>query len=153
MSVSSPPSGPIYSTRFKIVAAVILTIAGALAVIAYLVATDESGDSGAGTGSGGTSEFVEDLIPQENTQVVQQSTIGIDLATGWQGVLRLSGQEIPADQLVVSQALNQITFTPGPGKVVQSLSPGRLCAQALVWRSAAGRDNSERTVSWCFQVV
>jgi hypothetical protein len=150
MSRPAPTAGPIYSTRFKIVAAIVILVATGLLTIAYLVATD---DDDALSGSGGTREFVEALIPPENSQILQQSTVGIDLAPGWQGVLRLGGQEIPEDQLTVTEALNQVTFTPGPGKVMESLAPGRLCVQALVWRSAAGRDGSERSVHWCFEVV
>jgi hypothetical protein len=151
MPVSSPPSGPTYSTRFKIVAAVALTLAVALLTTAYLVATDEDGSSI--SESGGTGEFVEALLPPENSQVVQQSPVGIDLAPGWEGVLRVGGQTIPEDQLAVTAALNQVTFIPGPGKVLEALTPGRMCAQALVWQSALGRENGERTVSWCFEVI
>ncbi|MGH9212321.1 MAG: hypothetical protein ACRD2C_16810 [Acidimicrobiales bacterium] len=150
MSRPPAPAGPIYSTQFKIVAAVVVVVATGLLSFAYLLATE---DDEPGSGSGATSEFVEALLPPENSQVVQQSTVGIDLEPGWQGVLRLGGQDIPEDQLAVSASLNQVTFTPGPGQVLESLTPGRLCAQALVWRSASGRGNGERTVHWCFEVI
>lgn len=153
MGVSSAPpstSGPVYSRRFKVVAAVVLAAATALFSSAYLVATEDDDPTDASGGNGG---FVESLIPDEDSQVVQQSTIGIDLATGWQGVLRLNGQEVPDDQLTRDQALNLVQFTPGPEKMMERLPIGRNCVQALVWRSAAGRGNGERTISWCFEVI
>jgi hypothetical protein len=150
MSRTTAPPGPIYSTRFKIVAALVIVAATALASWAYLLATEEDEP---GSGGGETSEFVETLIPSENSQALQQATIGIDLAPGWQGILRLDGQEIPESQLRVTSSLNQVTFTPGPGQIVDSLAPGRRCVQALVWQSSQGRGNSERTVHWCFEVV
>lgn len=150
MSRTSAPAGRIYSTRFKIVAAVVVVVATGLLSWAYLLASE---DDEPGSGSGATSEFVEALLPMENSQALQQATIGIDLAPGWQGVLRLDGQDIPESQLRTTSALNQVTFTPGPGQVVESLTPGRRCVQALVWRSSQGRGSSERTVHWCFEVV
>jgi hypothetical protein len=154
MSPSSSPlstSGPVYSRRFKVVAAVVLAAAIALFSAAYLVATEDDDDPS--RASSGSRAFVEDLLPPEDSQVVQQSTVGIDLATGWQGVLRLNGEEVPDDQLTQNQALNLVQFTPGSGKVLERLPIGRMCVQALVWRSAAGRGNGERTVSWCFEVI
>ena len=156
MTTPSTPSGtrrstgPVYSTRFKLVAAAIAVVVAVLSVVVYLLARDATDPP---LGSGGSTDFVESLLPPNGSQVLQQSTVGIDLASGWEGILRIGGQDIPEDQLTVSTALNQVTFTPGPDKVLEALSPGRLCAQALVWRSAAGRANSERTVSWCFEVV
>ena len=36
---------------------------------------------------GGDRAVVEDLIPRRNAQVPQQSGVGIDLVTGWDGTL------------------------------------------------------------------
>jgi hypothetical protein len=154
MSVSSAgpsTSGPVYSRRFKVVAAVVLAAATALFTAAYLMASE--GDDDPGRATGGRGVFVEALLPPEDSQVVQQSTVGIDLATGWQGVLRLNGEEVPEDELTRDQALNLVQFTPGSGKLMERLPIGRNCAQALVWRSAAGRGDGDRTISWCFEVI
>ena len=161
---SSPPAppGPFrYSTRFKIVAVAILAVAIVLGVVAYGLASDSTDDPVAS--SGGTREFVEQLIPPGDSQVLQQGTVGIDLVTGWTGELTIDDVAIPSSDLdsgqqestgdTVSSGLERITFTPGAGKVMESLPLGPVCAEAIVWDRAAGRANSQRTVSWCFEVI
>jgi hypothetical protein len=143
------------------VAGAILALVAVLGVVAYQMASDSSDDPVAS--SGGTREFVEQLIPPGDSQVLQQGTVGIDLVTGWTGELTVDDVPIPASDLdaaqdqssgdTVSSGLERITFTPGPGKVMDSLPLGPICAQAVVWDRAAGRDNSQRTVSWCFEVI
>ena len=149
-----------YTTRFKIVAVVILTLVTVLGVVAYGIASDSSDDPVAS--SGGTREFVEQLIPTSDSQVLQQGTVGIDLVSGWTGELTVDDVAIPPSDLdagdsspgsTVSTGLERITFTPGPGKVMESLPLGPICAKAVVWDRAAGRSNSERTVNWCFEVI
>jgi hypothetical protein len=149
-----------YSTRFKIVAAAVMAVVAVLGVVAYRLAADSSDDPVAS--SGGTREFVEQIIPTNDSQVLQQGTVGIDLVTGWTGELTIDNVPIPASDLdvgdntsseTVSSGLERITFTPGPGKALESLPLGPVCAQAVVWERSAGRDNSQRTVSWCFEVV
>ena len=160
---ASPPAAPApyrYTTRFKITAVVILAVVAVLGVVAYGIASDSSGDPVAS--SGGTREFVEQLIPPGGSQVLQQGTVGIDLVSGWTGELSIDGVAIPASDLdtgqegpgdTVSSGLERLTFTPGPSKVMEDLPLGPVCAQAVVWDRAAGRDNSQRTVSWCFEVI
>jgi hypothetical protein len=155
------PRGPFrYSTRFKVVAVLILAVVAVLGVVAYGMASDSTDDPVAS--SGGTREFVEQLIPPGDSQVLQQGTIGIDLVSGWTGELTIDNVAIPPSDLdagedspgdTVSTGLERITFTPGPDKVMESLPLGQVCAQAIVWDRAAGRENSQRTVSWCFEVV
>jgi hypothetical protein len=152
-----------YSTRFKIVAVVVLAVVAVLGVVAYQMASGSSDDPVAS--SGGTREFVEQLVPPGDSQVLQQGTVGIDLVSGWTGELSVDGVPIPASDLdtgdgssdgssdTVSSGLERVTFTPGPGKVMESLPLGPVCAQAVVWDRAAGRANSQRTVSWCFEVI
>jgi hypothetical protein len=160
-SAPSGPSAPFrYSTRFKIVAVAILALVAVLAFVAYGMASDSTDDPVAS--SGGTREFVEQLIPAGDSQVLQQGTVGIDLVTGWTGELSIDDVVIPGSDLdsgqdpspdEVSSGLERLTFTPGAGKVMASLPLGPVCAEAIVWERAAGRANSQRTVSWCFEVV
>jgi hypothetical protein len=98
---------------------------------------------------GGT---IERLIPTPDAKVLQQDTIGIDLAPGHEGVLSLDGVPIPEDQLLVVPALNQVTFTPGPGKDYEQLPAGEHCLTARYWRSDTGPQQSTLR-SWCFTVV
>jgi hypothetical protein len=157
------PQGPAapfrYSTRFKIIAVVVLAVVAVMVVVAYNLAADSTGDPVAS--SGGTREYVERIIPQNDSQVLQQGTVGVDLVTGWTGELTIDNVAIPASDLDADEAaggnvasgLERITFTPGPGKVLEALPEGPVCAKAIVWDRSAGRGNSQHTVSWCFEVV
>src|ERR687897_3481545 len=91
MPPTSPPTSP-YSTRFKLVAVAVLAVAVALFVGAFLTMED-SGDDPV-LSSTGDDAVVENLIPRRNSQVPQQSTIGIDLVPDWTGTLVLNGTEI-----------------------------------------------------------
>jgi hypothetical protein len=152
-----------YSTRFKIVAGLVLAVVAVLVVVAYGMAASD--DNETQVGSGGTREFVESLSPPNGSQLLQQGTVAIDLVTGWTGELSIDETPIPTTQLdqgtdgdetsgsTVPNGLERIAFTPGPGKVFETLPKGPVCAQAVVWERSAGRENSERTVSWCFEVL
>lgn len=142
---SSAPS--LYSTRFKILAAALLALAIAAFVAAYLTTSDS--DEG---GSGTDGEFVERLLPERDTQIVQQGTVGIDLAPGWEASLTIDGTAIPADDLDITTSLNLVQFTPGEDKAMRTLPVGNVCAQARAWETATGPDDA-RTVSWCFDVI
>jgi hypothetical protein len=151
---ASPAPGPFtgYSLWFKLLAAGIVGVAVVAFALAYLVQDDADNDTNIAR-TGGTDAFVEQLLPPEDSQAVQQSTIGIDLAPGWEGTLVVDGREIPGDQLNVRSALNLVEFTPGEGKVFTSLPSGHLCIRAVVWETRVGRAEGARTVSWCIDVV
>jgi hypothetical protein len=146
-----PTSTPVYSTRFKIVAAVVLATAIAAFVGAYL-SFNEGGDDPV-LRSGGQDEYVEALIPDRNSQVPQQAPIGVDLVTGWTGVLVVNGVEIPEDELNITQELGLVEFTPADGRTVERLEGGQNCVTAIVWPLSEGRDQGSRSVTWCFEVV
>lgn len=142
---SSPP--PIYSTRFKIIAAVLVTLVAVGFVAAYL-ATESTDDSD----TSGVDSFVEQLIPGRDTQLLQQGTVGIDLAAGWEARLVIDGVAVPEDELNVVDSLNLTEFTPGPDKVMDALPVGTVCATATVWKASTGPEDS-RQVTWCFEVI
>jgi hypothetical protein len=143
----------VYSTRFRIVASLVLAVAVAAFAGAYLsTSADDDDEVGRSGGSSGAGEIVEARIPAPNTQVPQQSTVGIDLAAGWDGTLQLEGAEIPVDELTRIPELARIEFTPAEGKAVEELRAGLNCVTAVVWPIAEGRDAS-REIAWCFEVV
>jgi hypothetical protein len=150
---ASPRAEPFtgYGWRFKVLAAVMLTVAFGALVLAYQRVSDDDGDPI--VRSGGTSAFVEALLPARDSQVVQQTTVGIDLASGWDGTLVVDGREVPDDQLVRRPSLNRVEFTPGEGRVVAALPAGRQCVRAIVWETRVGRGGGSRDVRWCFEVV
>jgi hypothetical protein len=146
MSRTSP-----YSTRYKILAVVLLV--ASVGAFAGAYATFSGSNEDPVLTSGGQDAFVEALIPARNSQVPQQTRVGIDLVTGWTGVLVVNGTAIPEDELEVTSELGLVQFTPSEGKVVDQLPGGQNCVTATVWPLSEGRDQGAREVSWCFQVV
>lgn len=144
-----PDTSP-YSTRFRIVAALVLSVAVAM-LVAAVIGFDDGGDDP--VLQGGDRAVVESLIPRRNSQVPQQSSIGIDLVTGWDGTLVVDGVEIPRDQLVLTPEIGLVQFTPGDDKAVEELHSGENCVTAVIWRVSQGRGVDDRTIPWCFEVV
>jgi hypothetical protein len=101
-----------------------------------------------------TGDAVEQLVPPQDSQILRQSEIGIDLAPEWTGVLQINGIEIPEDQLRRVEAQNQVFFTPGPDKEIEELAPGTVNVTALIWRPVAGETREDAdTIRWSFQVA
>jgi hypothetical protein len=86
-----------YSTRFKVIAVIVLALAIAAFVAAYLATSDEGDDALGTSGDAIGNEIVEQRIPAPGSQVPQQSTVGVDLLSGWEGTLQLNDVEIPMD--------------------------------------------------------
>jgi hypothetical protein len=153
--MNEPLPRPEYSTRYKLVIALVLTLAAA-AFAAAIIRVDADGDDEVTLSDEGS--FVERLIPGDGDEIQRQQTIGIDLAAGWTGVLAIGPEgaplvPIPDDQLDVTRELNLIEYTPDEGKAVTELLAGRNCVVATVWRIATGRDGTARERRWCFQVT
>ena len=145
-------AAPVYSTRFRLVAVIVLTAATAAFVVAYLGLREGSDDPV--VSSGAASEAVERLIPARGSQVPQQETIGVDLAGGWSAALTVDDVEIPADELDVTPELSLVQFTPDDGRTVEQFQPGRNCVEATIWPLSEGRGGGQtRTIGWCFDVV
>lgn len=140
---------PVYSTRFKVLAAAVVALAAGIFTLAFLN-LDEDGDDPA---LGGEDSVVEQLIPARDAQVPRQSRVGIDLATGWGAALVVDGVEIPEDELDLTPELGLVEYSPGEGKTVEELQPGSNCVAAVIWRLSEGRGVADRTVPWCFEVV
>ncbi|HEX5367061.1 MAG TPA: hypothetical protein VFW63_10430 [Acidimicrobiales bacterium] len=140
----------VYSTRFKVVAAVVVAVAAGLFTLAVL-ALDEGGDDP--VLRGGDEAVVEDLIPRRDAQVPQQTSIGIDLVAGWDAALVVDDVEIPRQELQLTPEIGLVQFTPGPGRAVEELRPGRNCVTAVIWQLAEGRGGDDRRIPWCFEVV
>ena len=140
----------VYSTRFKIGAIAVLAVA--ITLFAVAIRAFEDGDDDPVL-QGGDAAVVENLLPRRNAQVPQQSSVGIDLVTGWEGTLVVDGVEIPEDELQVTPEIGLIEYTPGEGKAVERLDAGQNCVSAIIWMIADGRGVDDRTIPWCFEVV
>ena len=145
------PDTPVYSLRFRIVAGLVVALAAGLFTLAYL--SFQEGSEDPILQSGDADEFVDDLIPQRNAQVLQQQTVGIDLIPTWTGVLVIDGTEIPQDELQVTQEIGLIQYTPNEGQAVEQLLAGTNTGNAIVWPLAESPETAARTISWTFEVV
>ncbi|HLM65022.1 MAG TPA: hypothetical protein VK306_12040 [Acidimicrobiales bacterium] len=141
---------PLYTTRFKVIAALVLTAAIAAFAAAFL-ALDRNDDDPI-LSSGGADEYVEALLPARNSQVPQQETVGIDLIASWTGTLSVNGVEIPPDELQVTQELGLVQFTPGDGRAVEELRTGQNTIVATVWPLEEGRE-AATNVTWSFEAI
>jgi hypothetical protein len=98
---------------------------------------------------------IRSLTPQPGTAVPRQSRIGVTLATAFTlGSTNAFGmtiqqQGIPQDQMEIIAGLKQFWYTPGSGKQITALAPGRNCVQLIIRREADQADPG-RPFSWCF---
>ena len=128
-----------------------LLIIGSIAgiVVAVMVAS---------TGGDRTSEtlpeYVDRLEPTSGSQILSQSTVGVDLAEGYDAFLIIDGKEIKtqADGLIKQLSNGTVMFTPGVGRAVESLPSGRNCVTAMVWEITEGERTAKPT-NWCFNVT
>jgi hypothetical protein len=134
--------------RRGLVALAVLAALGLFVLAGLAADTDSASDEVPVTGGP-----VEELLPAEDAEVLQQQLVQIDLMTGWTGELSINGIRIPEDQLTRNEGLATIGYEPGDGKVVEKLGPEN-CADATIWLIAEGPDGPSRdTVKWCFQAL
>lgn len=161
-------SGPVYSVRLKIVAALVALVSVAAMSWLYIVMVDDDGT----TSGTDTSEGIVAVQPAEGSQVLQQAIVGVDLAAGWDGSLTINGEPIPESDLTRSVRARQapdetgedgppaaegtqdrLEFVPGPDRVMPQLPEGQVCVNARVWPRADGPGPASRSRTWCFTVV
>jgi hypothetical protein len=95
---------------------------------------------------------VRHVEPAPGDQVQRQSEILADLEADYTGELLLDGHPIPKDQLDRIGGLNRVSFSPGEGKDLKELTPGRHCATVELWQVTV-RDAPHRKYRWCFEVL
>jgi hypothetical protein len=96
---------------------------------------------------------VEHLYPRNGAEVLRQVEVGVDLAAGYEGALVVNDTPIPDDQLRLVPEQNQVFFTPGPGRALETLPPGTNCVTVSAWKSAEGRGANDLSFRWCFDVT
>jgi hypothetical protein len=143
-STPATSSKPQYPRWIWVFGGLVIVIVGA--AIAALVVVGE------GSNDDVHDAAIEQFIPLEGNKIFQQQPVGIDLAPGYDGTLALNGVAIPDDQLDKTPALNLVTFTPGPGKIVEQYDQGQNCVLATFWLSKDG-PGVATSRSWCFSVL
>ena len=138
--------------RRWVVPAVVVVALAAVGVLAYLAAT--LADVGIDDDVTVTEGVVEALVPAPRSIALAQTRVGVDLAPGWDAELSIDGIPIPRDQLVQrdnDDALFEVFFDPGPGKVIDELGPGQVCAAADAFDILD--PGTTRRIEWCFTVT
>lgn len=121
-----------------------------LAALAGLVLTVQAAVTGDDDTSRALPDSVERLLPESGSEVLAQSTVGVDLAVGYDAYLIINGTEIrdEGDGLVKDMGTGLITYQPGAGEV-EELEAERNCVIAMVWEQTEGPKFAD-PVSWCF---
>ena len=146
-------------TTRRVVSSLALAVATALLVVGFQESKDGGGDLRQSRPAG-----VLRVFPAEGAASLRQEPIGAQLADELTGEIELDGRPIPADQTerpVVATGentpaargltgLNQVSFTPGPGKDIVSLSPGAHVARILFWNKASETREQALAYSWSF---
>jgi hypothetical protein len=142
-----PPSSLRY--RVTVTIAVLVAIAALVVAVRSTKSTDESP-----VVVNGRPDVVEHVLPRDGVEALQQSEIGIDLATGYEGGLSLNGIPIPTTELRIEPAQNQVFFAPGSGRTFEALPSGKNCVTATVWKSSDGPGTpADLSFQWCFDVL
>jgi hypothetical protein len=154
-----PPRNALGETRQRVVVRrIIITIVvfACIAGLALAASHTRRGDeeqATSGSDGGPSPSVVELLQPSNNdTLVNQQSQVGIDLTTPYTAFLIINGTQIPDGELLKRPELSAVFFTPGEGKVIEKLPPGRNCIQAVISR-VDGTLETVPPVTWCFNVA
>jgi len=118
-------------------------------------------------------ELIEEVDPvPDSTQVVSQSNVFVDLASGYTGVLVIDGIEIetvdvgaiasvdiePGQQVdlpsvtIFEPGNSTLTFAPGENAVITEFTEGEHRAEVIYWKVGESRQRS-RSFTWTFRVV
>jgi hypothetical protein len=121
----------------------------------------------------GLPDTIEEINPvPEAEQVLRQTSVFVDLAAGYTGVLIIDGTEIPTvnvaelsnDTVEPGQQVSipavtvyepgnaTLTFTPSDGAPIEAFTDGEHRASLLYWKIDETRQRA-RTFSWTFNVV
>ncbi|MEZ5203739.1 MAG: hypothetical protein R2701_04955 [Acidimicrobiales bacterium] len=147
--------------RRTIIAAIVVAATGVLLWGTSVIQTDGGGEPLDGT--------IVSLTPHDDAQVLRQTSVGAELQPGYDGRLTIDGIDIPEDQMdgaidpnsVTAEDLakygirpnnrNRVYFTPGPGKVIEEFTTGRVTVVMRYFEDKLEASTS-RTVSWSFRV-
>jgi hypothetical protein len=98
---------------------------------------------------------VQSLQPEPGVLALRQEAIAVTLKPNY-GLAQQAGPgmsindtPIPQDQVQVQPGLNEYSFSPGSGKVLSTLPPGRNCASILI-KVASDPSDQGHAFGWCF---
>lgn len=91
------------------------------------------------------------VSPEPDSFQLRQAEIFVELDPLYLATLAINGTILPDDQLDVIKGLNRYSFTPGKGKEIDELPPGRNCA-VVSFDLAANPGTAPGSYRWCFNV-
>ena len=94
---------------------------------------------------------VRTVSPEPATLQLRQTEIFVELQPAYRGALAVNGTPIPDDQLEVIEGLNRYSFTPGQGREIAELPPGRTCA-VVTFELVTDANEEPGSYRWCFNV-
>ncbi|MEY2430868.1 MAG: hypothetical protein QOC92_593 [Acidimicrobiaceae bacterium] len=145
----------IESPRHTLIRRVLTTLVIAACVVGLAVAVQHTqrGDKDEPKFTGQASKSVIELqAPAPESSVLSQAQLLIDLTTSYDASFVVNGVLIPDDQLQKRPELNQVIFSPGPGKVIEKFPAGRNCVEANIFR-LDGVQEDVPAARWCFNVT
>jgi hypothetical protein len=140
--------GPVITVR-RLVTSVIL--AGALALLVWGLSTTRPTN----TAVTYNDEAVQLLEPEPGALALRQEHIAVTLKPAYTlaqanaSGMSINSTPIPQDEIQVLPSLNQYIYTPGEGKAVTALPPGRNCATVII-KVAANPADPGHPFAWCF---
>jgi hypothetical protein len=167
-SGASPGSGTRRRRVDRRLLAASMAIAAGLVIIAWGVLVSVTGDE-----RSPLPDDIERIDPvPDAVQVLSQSSVVVDLETGYEGVLVVDGVEIetvnldelgsiriePGKQVdvppvtVYEPGNATLTFTPSEGAVIEEFDSGLHEVTVLYWKIEEGRQRAE-AFRWTFNVV
>ena len=143
---------PLENPRTVLIRRIVITLIVLACIGGMAVAVSHTQRGDQETTISGSPNVVELIVPTAESNVLSQAQIEIDLTSPYDAHLAINGVPVPDDQLQKHPELNQVVFTPGPGKVFEKLPSGRNCVEADVFR-LDGSNQAVPPVRWCFNVT
>jgi hypothetical protein len=130
------------STRYRVILAV-LGIVFIVIVIGAVLFTP-SGDPGA------VPDPVDSIAPADGDLVLRQTTVVLDLQSGYEARLTIDGTPIPPTEVAFIEGTGRHEFAPGPGKTIEEWTVGFHVVEAT-WDRANGLPDPG-SLTWSFRV-
>lgn len=97
---------------------------------------------------------IEGVSPEPGQLTSLVDTVTVDLADRYSGVLLIDGVEIPEDQLERVVGIQQVSFRPGPDKVISRFRAGLNTVVVEYWNGRVqDRPAKPYSYSWSFRAA
>ncbi|MDP9388248.1 MAG: hypothetical protein M3Q48_10160 [Actinomycetota bacterium] len=142
--MTAPARAPRLFTLRRIVTSVLLAVAAAGFYVGFSLHDDAPNPRL-------RPQAVRTVSPLPGTLQLRQTEIFVELEPAYRGTLSVNGTPIPPDDLNVIEGLNRFSFTPGAGRQIEMLPPGRTCA-AVTFQLVTDPAAEPGSYRWCFNV-